>query len=39
MFYLFEMCSGIAPLARIPRKVKSLRTNSETLDNNSEVMV
>ena len=34
-----EMCSGDAPLARILRNVKSLRTISETLDNNSEVVV
>ena len=34
-----EMCSGDAPLARFPTDVKSLRTISETLDNNSEVML
>ena len=34
-----EMCSGDAPLARLPKEVKSLRTISETLDNNSEVVV
>ena len=39
VFYLSEMFSGDAPLARFPTKVKSLRTISETLDNNSEVML
>ena len=34
-----EMCSGDALLARLPTEVKSLRIISETLDNNSEVML
>ena len=34
-----EMCSGDAPLARLPTEVKYVFPISETLDNNSEVMV